>query len=113
MKEKTLIPFGIVALHTEPGVATIYRGDESGDLNLDDLGAIAEWLAVAWENVAGEKYQPVVVSERGYVAQESRIAFKQSGDGDGVILPGQRYPAVKYGVAEEFVENVKLERDCE
>jgi hypothetical protein len=53
------------------GDGTRYIGkDESRELTLDDLGHMAEWLAVAWQNVAGEDYKPVVITERGYVADE-------------------------------------------
>ena len=71
-------------------------GGDSRDLTLEDLGNISERLAVAWENVAGEQYKPVIISERGYVADLG----VQSGDSNADI-PG-------------FVDSVeRLERDCE
>lgn len=96
MTTKTLIPWGMIALHTEPGRAYAYRGDDSAEFSLDDLGELAEWLAVAWENVAGEEYKPVVISRRGYVAD---LGMQLGVSGDDI--PG-------------FVDSVeRLERDCE
>lgn len=67
------------------GEAVIITGSDDNVLTLEDLGGIAEWLAEAWQAVAGEEYKPVILSERGYVAQESELAF----------------------------DRVNLERDCE
>lgn len=96
MTTKTLIPWGMIALHTEPGRAYAYRGDDSAEFGLDDLGELAEWLAVAWQNIAGEQYKPVAITERGYVADLG----------------------VELGIASDevadFVDTVKrVERDCE
>ena len=57
-----------IALQTAEGMAQLWVFGNVSRLNLDTLGKMAEWLAVAWENVAGEEYKPVVISERGYVA---------------------------------------------
>lgn len=73
-------------LTTGPVCTGIHFGDGSeSHFDLDMLGEISEWLAVAWDNLAGEEYKPVILSERGYVAQESELAF----------------------------DRVNLERDCE
>ena len=75
---------------------TRYIGkDESRELTLDDLGHMAEWIATAWENIAGEQYKPVIISERGYVAQGS-IAIEDAAE-----------------IASRIDRTVRLERDCE
>mgnify|MGYP003450452731 CR=1 FL=1 len=70
-------------------------GGDSRDLTLEDLGNISERLAVAWENIAGEQYKPVIISERGYVAQGS-IAIEDAAE-----------------IASRIDRTVRLERDCE
>lgn len=105
MKHQSIKLGGGSWLVADAGSAAIYFADGSWhELDADGLGRIAEWLAVAWENVAGEEYRPVVISERGYVAD------------DGVVHAGE-WVIPKYGIREdvtrEFIENVKLERDCE
>lgn len=70
--------------------------DESRELTLDDLGHMSEWIATAWQNVAGEEYKPVAISERGYVVQEGAITFASEADKLNYIKSQPR-----------------LERDCE
>lgn len=64
-----------IALYTSPNVSEMYIDGDAVSLDRDTLGKIAEWLAVAWENVAGEQYQPVIISERGYVKQAGVVTF--------------------------------------
>lgn len=78
------------------GKAVIVTHAGDNVMTLDDLGGIAEWLAVAWENVAGEEYKPVSISERGYVTDLG----------------------IELGIASadlsDFADTVeRLERDCE
>lgn len=69
MNYKT-IDLGGARLVADAGAAALYLPDGKRQhvFDLDSLGVLAEWLAVAWENVAGEEYKPVVITERGYVA---------------------------------------------
>lgn len=90
MTEKTLRVSDEIMFVTEGLDANIYvDGEQYVTLGRDDLGAIAEWLAVAWENVAGEPYEPVVLAEGGYVKQGYRdIPYDRMGlvqdDGNGL-----------------------------
>ena len=86
---------------TTGGVCTgIHFGDGTANhFDIDMLGGIAEWLAVAWENVAGEEYKPVIIAERGYVADEGMIGNSES--------------AIKKRAARLELFQDKLERDCE
>lgn len=62
MTEKTLKVSEEIMLYTDGLDATIFvDGEEYVTLGRDDLGAISEWLAVAWENVVGEPYDPEYV----------------------------------------------------
>lgn len=67
-KELSLVFGDGLALQTEPGMARLYTKNRRVQIDLHTLGLMAEWLAVAWENVAGEEYRPHVITERGYVA---------------------------------------------
>ncbi|AWY05004.1 hypothetical protein SEA_HORTUS1_25 [Microbacterium phage Hortus1] len=104
MSKKTLQVSDEIIFHTDGLEATILvDGEEYVTLGRDDLGAISEWLAAAWENVAGEEYRPVVITERGYVKQAGAVTFataiEMSSD------PGA------YG--ESYGRESVLERDCE
>lgn len=73
-----------------------FADGSSNHFDLDTLGLMAEWIATAWENIAGEQYKPVVISERGYVADLGVQSGVSNAD-----IPG-------------FVDSVeRLERDCE
>lgn len=92
MSKKTLQVSDEIIFHTDSLEATILvDGEEYVTLGRDDLGAISEWLAAAWENVAGEEYKPVVITERGYVVDM----------GDAVEI------------ATRLTRAVNVERDCE
>lgn len=67
-KELSLVFGDGLALQTGPGMARLHTENRRVQIDLHALGQMAEWLAVAWENVAGEEYKPVVITERGYVA---------------------------------------------
>lgn len=95
--ERSLVFTEGVALQTAPGVARILALNTANeDLSLEDLGLISEWLSIAWKNLAGEEHRPVVISERGYVSQDSIRMSSDPGPGDQ-----------SYG--REYI----LERDCE
>lgn len=79
-KHLALTPWS--ALLTDEGFARVIGAGEKRDFTLDDLGEIAEWLAVAWYNVAGEEYRPVVISERGYVADEGASIWPPAEPGE-------------------------------
>lgn len=51
-------------------LAAIQSNGSLHTLTLDDVANISEFLATAWENISGEEYGPVVISERGYVSVE-------------------------------------------
>lgn len=85
-----------IALQTGPDLAQLFIDGDVVPLDLDDLGKMAEWLAVAWENVAGEEYKPVIITERGYVAQDSIDMSSDPGPG-----------------IEPYGREQALERDCE
>lgn len=72
-KHLALSPY--TALVTDENGTRFMTTEGRWDLSLDKLGDIAEWLAVAWENLAGEQYQPVIISERGYVKQAGVVTF--------------------------------------
>lgn len=93
------IEFGGVALNTAPGLAQIVGHKDFKTLTPEDIGNIAEWLAVAWENLAGEQYRPVVISERGYVADE------------GVAMPALDF--LEKRLASIEYDGNGVERDCE
>lgn len=62
-ESKTLSVGYDLAFSTAKGEAQIITHDYDNALSLEDLGNIAEWLAVAWENVAGEPYNPEYIGE--------------------------------------------------
>lgn len=62
-----------VQLRTEGDRAWVIDSHGAHELTLDKLGQIAEWLAEAWENLAGEQYKPVIITERGYVMDEGGL----------------------------------------
>lgn len=72
--------------------------DEFTPVTLDDIGNISEWLAFAWESLAGEQYRPVTISSGGYVYD----------DGNGMI---SQVNAGEYLVPKRFLGFP--ERDCE
>lgn len=78
------------------GVPVITTREYDNHLSLEDLGAISEWLAGAWEVLAGEEYRPVIISERGYVADAGEIVGAMYDPTDSVYDDGNG-----------------LERDCE
>ena len=85
------------SLVADAGAAAIYFADGSyNNFDLNGLGQVAEWLAVAWENVAGEEYKPVTITERRYVAQDSIDMSSDPGPG-----------------TEPYGRERILERDCE
>lgn len=92
-------------LTTGEACTGIHFGDGSQNhFDADMLGDISEWLAAAWENVAGEEYKPVVISENGYVADPGVVTFSK----DSVV-------AIKdaVSIAVELPRTVRVERDCE
>ena len=78
------------------GVPVITTREYDNHLSLEDLGGIAEWLAEAWIALAGEEYKPVIISERGYVADAGEIVEAMYDPTDSVYDDGNG-----------------LERDCE
>lgn len=103
-----------------------FEDGSENHFDLDMLGAVSEWLAVAWERVAGEEYRPVIITERGYVADAGKFepgtVFEERG--------GEPYPRVKMAVSlpdPSFIDMMSdpgpgteswgrehvLERDCE
>ncbi|QIG58572.1 hypothetical protein SEA_DEJAVU_28 [Microbacterium Phage DejaVu] len=86
-----------IIFHTEGLNATILvDGEEYVSLGRDDLGAISEWLAVAWENVSGEEYKPVIITERGYVVDHGSVPIEDAVE-----------------IATRLPRTVRVERDCE
>lgn len=84
------------SLLTNERATRVIARDYKRDLTLDDLGEIAEWLYVAWENVSGEKYRPILISDKGYVADAGEIA----------VVPADRTDFI-------YDDGNGLERDCE
>lgn len=96
-----------IIFHTEGLDATILvDGEEYVKLGRDDLGAISEWLAAAWENVAGEEYKPVVISEGGYVTDRGVEVV-------AVVRPGEHVIPKAYLSMPGLDSLENLERDCE
>lgn len=77
MSSKTLSVGYDLAFSTSSGEAQIITHDYDNALTLGDLGNIAEWLAVAWENLSGEEYKPVYISERGYAADAGGVTVSE------------------------------------
>lgn len=112
------------SLVADAGAAAIYFADGTWkEFDVDSLGNVAEWLAVAWENVAGEEYRPVIITERGYVAQgsvliedaaqiASRIDHTVRVKKRGVTMPGLDRLEEMSGNSESAIR-ARLERDCE
>lgn len=110
-----------IVLYTVPNVSEMYIDGDVVPLGRDTLGKISEWLAVAWENIVGEEYKPVVITERGYVAQDGVV---RAGE---VVIPksliGNSVEAIKKRAAvlplfADKMDSVHddgngLERDCE
>lgn len=110
MSEKTLQVSDEIIFHTEGLDATILvDGEEYVTLGRDDLGAIAEWLAVAWENVAGEEYKPVAITAKGYVLDEGVLVSTTPEVG----APGSVPLYFGEGADRVLIGSAKLERDCE
>lgn len=85
------------SLVADAGAAAIYFADGTWkEFDVDSLGNVAEWLAVAWENVAGEEYRPVIITERGYVVDHGSVPIEDA-----------------VGIATRLPREVRLERDCE
>lgn len=80
----------------EAGVPVIATQACDNELTLEDLSGIAKWLAEAWIALAGEEYKPVIISERGYVADAGEIVEAMYDPTDSVYDDGNG-----------------LERDCE
>lgn len=93
-KELSLVLEDGIAFQTGPDMAQLYIDGDVVPLDQGTLGKLGEWLAMAWENVAGEEYKPVVISERGYVADEG-------------------IPVIVKRAAPLPMFTDKLERDCE
>lgn len=96
---------------TSAGEAFIVTNQSDNELTVDELGKIAEWLAVAWENLCGDEYKPVVITENGYVAQEGVV---HAGE---YVIPksaiGNSLDSIKKRAAALPLFADKLERDCE
>lgn len=109
-----------MAFYAEYGSAGIILGagdtltESDTEFTLDDLGAISEWLAVAWENVAGEPYE-----HREY----DKTAWPQVKPGEWVI-PKDHISDPEFNKGMDFLEDfakiasklprtVRVERDCE
>lgn len=113
MKHQSIKLGGGSWLVADAGSAAIYFADGSWhELDADGLGRIAEWLAVAWENVAGEEYRPVVISERGYVAREGVIHAGEH------VIPKRAMVMPGLDRLEDMIDDgngaySRLERDCE
>lgn len=85
--------------------------EQNGEsMTLERIGYIAEWAARAWENLSGEQYKPVYISERGYAADAGRItvsepwppppvvdeeAFESVDRTRGGLFKGLRFPSQK------------------
>lgn len=110
-----------VQLRTAGNRAWVIDSHGAHDLNLAKLGQIAEWLAEAWENLAGEKYAPVIITEGGYVTTDKGIEVA------GVVRGGE-YVIPKLGAPLSFATALDqsepewepgeiiigdVERDCE
>ena len=80
----------------EAGVPVITTQAYDNEPTLEDLSGIAKWLAEAWIALAGEEYKPVIISERGYVADASEVVEAMYDPTDSVYDDGNG-----------------LERDCE
>lgn len=107
-KHLALTPWS--SLLTKEGFTRVIGPGDSRDLTLDDLGEIAEWLYVAWENVSGEKYRPILISDKGYVADAGEIVVEPVvDDGNGLELSSA---SLNY-LADALSERLTLERDCE
>lgn len=51
----------------KPSIGRRATDDKFHSLTLEDLTDIAEFTAEAWLALTDEEYQPVVITERGYV----------------------------------------------
>lgn len=99
-----------IIFHTEGLEATILvEGEEYVKLGRDDLGAISEWLAAAWENVAGDEYKPVAITARGRVVDQG-IPVSTTPE---VGAPGSVPLYFGEGADRVLIGSAKLERDCE
>ena len=96
MSSKTLSIGYDLTFSTADGEAQIITHDYDNALTAGDLGKISEWLAAAWENISGEQYKPVIITEHGYVADAGAVTFSSEAD------------------KVDFIESdPRLERDCE
>lgn len=129
MSENTLQVSDEIIFHTEGLDATILvDGEEYVTLGRDDLGAIAEWLAVAWENVAGESYEhqeydktawPQVkagewVIPKAYVNDEGMVGNARDAiEKRAAAMPGLDMLEDFANIASRIPREVRVERDCE
>ena len=65
----------LVTLSTGGDWAQVETSDGVRDVDLAVIAEVAEWLAVAWENLSGKEYKPVLISERGYVMDPGVVTF--------------------------------------
>lgn len=105
-KELSLVLEDGVAFQTESDVARLFIDGDAIPLDLDDLGKMGEWLAVAWENLAGEQYKPVIISEGGYVTDRGIEVV-------AVVRPGEHITPKAHLSMPGLDRLEKLERDCE
>lgn len=105
-KELSLVLEDDVAFQTGPDLAQLMIDGAPIELGLDDLGKMSEWLAVAWENLAGEQYKPVVISEGGYVTDRGIEVV-------AVVRPGEHVIPKAHLSMPGLDRLEKLERDCE
>lgn len=106
MTDKTLQVSDEIAFHTSGLEAVILvDGEEYVTLGRDDLGAISEWLAEAWVNVAGEPYTHTEY-DQGLVA----IVKEGAPLADPSFLHLMSDPGPH---GESYGRDHTLERDCE
>lgn len=84
-------------LTTTPGWTGLEVGHErSGEsMTLEQVAYIAEWAAKAWENLSGEEYKPVYISERGYAADPGVITVPEPRKPKSSLFKGLRFPSQK------------------
>ncbi|QDH92178.1 hypothetical protein SEA_PHILLYPHILLY_27 [Microbacterium phage PhillyPhilly] len=94
---KTLKLSESATLHIDQfGNAGLVIGSDVVDLGLNDLGKMSEWIATAWQNVAGEEYKPVIITERGYVVDHGSVPIEDAVE-----------------IATRLPRTARVERDCE
>ena len=108
-KELSLVFDEGIALQTGPDLAQLFIDGDVVPLDLDCLGKMSEWLAVAWENLAGEEYKPVAITAKGYVLDEGILVSTTPEVG----APGSVPLYFGEGSDRVLIGSAKLERDCE